>query len=100
MDVLLEDGRRLTRHLDHIRQPRQDLSSDTQESGSPIATGLAPSLDASQRQLTPDHFEDIESRQDLREDVARETELAVTAASTPVLRRSTRVRRPVSRYSP
>ncbi|KAH6921229.1 hypothetical protein HPB50_027778 [Hyalomma asiaticum] len=99
-DVLLEDGRRLTRHLDHIRQPREELSADNQESGSPVATGLAPSLDTGQRQLTPDRLHDAEYRQDPREDMARETKLAVTAPSTPVLRRSTRVRRPVSRYSP
>ncbi|KAL1418547.1 hypothetical protein MTO96_005673 [Rhipicephalus appendiculatus] len=98
MDVLLEDGRRLTRHLDHIRQPHEELRADNQKSGSPVATGLAPSLDVGQRRLTPDH--DTESRQDPREDVARETELAVTAPSTPVLRRSTRIRRPVLRYSP
>ncbi|KAL1437229.1 hypothetical protein MTO96_048949 [Rhipicephalus appendiculatus] len=100
MDVLLEDGRRLTRHLDHIRQPHEELSADNQKSGSPVATGLAPSLDVGQRQLTPDRLHDTESRQDTREDVARETELAVTAPSTPVLRRSTRIRLPVSRYSP
>ncbi|KAL1446433.1 hypothetical protein MTO96_028826 [Rhipicephalus appendiculatus] len=100
MDVLLEDGRRLTRHLDHIRQPHEELSADNQKSGSPEATGLAPSLDVGQRQLTPDRLHDTESRQDPGEDVARETELAVTAPSTPVLRRSTRIRRPVSRYSP
>ncbi|KAL1478354.1 hypothetical protein MTO96_035070 [Rhipicephalus appendiculatus] len=54
MHVLLEDGRRLTRHLDHIRQPHEELSADNQKSGSPVATGLAPSLDVGQRQLTPD----------------------------------------------
>lgn len=114
MDVLLEDGRRLTRHLDHIRQAPEELSADNQKSGSPVSTGLAPSLDVGQtqltglapgldvgqRQLSPDRLHDTESRQDPREDVAREPELAVTAPSTPVLRRSTRIRRPVSRYAP
>ncbi|KAL1477052.1 hypothetical protein MTO96_017841 [Rhipicephalus appendiculatus] len=100
MDVLLEDGRRLTRHLGHIRQPHEELSADNQKSGSPVATGLASSLDVGQRQLTPDRLHNTESRQDPREDVARETELAVTAPSTPVLRGSTRIRRPVLRYSP
>nr|XP_037272788.1 uncharacterized protein K02A2.6-like [Rhipicephalus microplus] len=114
MNVLLEDGRRLTRHLDHIRQAPEELSADNQKSGSPVSTGLAPSLDVGQtqltglapgldvgqRQLSPDRLHDTESRQDPREDVAREPELAVRAPSTPVLRRSTRIRRPVSRYAP
>ncbi|KAL1470297.1 hypothetical protein MTO96_024363 [Rhipicephalus appendiculatus] len=64
MDVLLEDGRRLTRHLDHICQPHEELSADNQKSGSPVATGLAPSLDVDQRQLTPHRLHDTESRQD------------------------------------
>ncbi|KAH6947429.1 hypothetical protein HPB50_018916 [Hyalomma asiaticum] len=100
MDVLLEDGRHLTRHLDHIRQPREELSADNQELGSRVATGLAPSLDVGQRQQTPDHLRDTESRQDPSEHVVRETELAVTAPSTPVPRRNARVRRPVLRCSP
>ncbi|XP_037275936.2 uncharacterized protein LOC119168647 [Rhipicephalus microplus] len=114
MDVLLEDERRLTRHLDHIRQAPEELSADNQKSGSPVSTslapsldvgqtqltGLAPGLDVGQRQLSPDRLHDTESRQDPREDVAREPELAVTAPSTPVLRQSTRIRRPVSRYAP
>ncbi|XP_075723749.1 uncharacterized protein LOC142765828 [Rhipicephalus microplus] len=52
MDVLLEDGRRLTRHLDHIRQAPEELSADNQKSGSPVSTGLALSLDVGQTQLT------------------------------------------------
>nr|XP_037288762.1 uncharacterized protein LOC119181617 [Rhipicephalus microplus] len=114
MDVLLEDGRRLTRHLNHIRQALEELSADNQKSGSPVSTslapsldvgqtqltGLAPGLDVGQRQLSLNRLHDTESRQDPKEDVAREPELAVTALSTPVLRRSTRIRQPVLRYAP
>nr|XP_037290903.1 uncharacterized protein K02A2.6-like [Rhipicephalus microplus] len=115
MDLLLEDRRRLTRHLDLTRQAPEELSANNQRSGSPISNGIAPSLDVGQTQLTglapgldvgqrqqlsPDHLHDTESRQDPRENVAREPELAVTAPSTPVLRRSTRIRRPVSCYAP
>nr|XP_037279838.1 uncharacterized protein LOC119172796 [Rhipicephalus microplus] len=114
MDVLLKDGRRLTRYLDPIHQAPQELSADNQKSGSPVSTGLAPSLDVGQtqltglapgldigpRQLSPDRLHDTESRQDPRDDVARDSELAVTAPSTPVLRRNTRIRRPVSHYAP
>ncbi|KAH8009183.1 hypothetical protein HPB51_012681 [Rhipicephalus microplus] len=44
IDVLQKDGRWLTRHLDHIRLPYEELSGEDQKSGRPVATGLAPSF--------------------------------------------------------